>query len=629
MWMISASFFDGRKNMKCKKRARKLFGILVALIIFTIPVKASNVDTGGGGTSGGTDSKTNVYSGGDFGVRFTIVDADTGKRAAGTRTVDYYKKDNKKGKDVYHFGAVNKLEYLNGKGLVMKKNAYNAGMNAYAYRIPELWNVIDSAPYGKKATRSQIVAWLSTDSNLKEIAKDTEITYGKLISGDYKLICEPIFYVTYQGKYYAMTAHEVAKFDEAMDGGLRKYFVTYSHKNIPLSLFLKKKTFGIKAYSGSKNVRVSNSTIKSSLGIAVMEWEKEEPKTEVETEDYVYRRNTEVITAVNVTATEEANPENPITVTFHIPGVGDRKVEDIIMPAGYTERVWVKWKTPDTPQIIKIRVSTSRGSSKGEITCRISKLDTLEPLNPTADDIRPTGFNLSADPTASSPSKIVPVQSYTWTRWEECEKQRELIGYDTKQEYKGTDPVTGEPIYETEHKPIYEYYWHFGTGKGRTPGEPTYYIARLQDTTKLIITPAETARRANKDFSKLKSGYGIDAALTTRISTNNTAAMTPAQTSVFYFPEFNYKGCWRLGDIKSSTFTDTMFQLPENMYSIYHTRAHFTPIWYPDIRYKVYVKYYDAWTPMGQLKGYTTADIEIKGSLWDDWHIGLVPNLDD
>ena len=34
----------------------------------------------------------------------------------------------------------------------------------------------------------------------------------------------------------------------------------------------------------------------------------------------------------------------------------------------------------------------------------------------------------------------------------------------------------------------------------------------------------------------------------------------------------------------------------------------------------------DVWTPGGMLCNYTTASITVKGSLWDDFHISVLPN---
>jgi hypothetical protein len=44
----------------------------------------------------------------------------------------------------------------------------------------------------------------------------------------------------------------------------------------------------------------------------------------------------------------------------------------------------------------------------------------------------------------------------------------------------------------------------------------------------------------------------------------------------------------------------------------------------PDGRYVVNTWVMDAWTPVGMLSQNLLGEVIIKGSLWDDWHIGPV-----
>ncbi len=64
------------------------------------------------------------------------------------------------------------------------------------------------------------------------------------------------------------------------------------------------------------------------------------------------------------------------------------------------------------------------------------------------------------------------------------------------------------------------------------------------------------------------------------------------------------------------------FKLKSNKYSTYNNRVHFTPIWYPNGRYTVYIEVVDAWTPAGMLRVNLDDYVNIDGSLYDDWHIG-------
>jgi hypothetical protein len=47
----------------------------------------------------------------------------------------------------------------------------------------------------------------------------TGINYDVLINGEYKLLLEPIAYMTFQGIKIAMTATEAALYDQQLDGG--------------------------------------------------------------------------------------------------------------------------------------------------------------------------------------------------------------------------------------------------------------------------------------------------------------------------------------------------------------------------------------------------------------------------
>ena len=96
--------------------------------------------------------------------------------------------------------------------------------------------------------------------------------------------------------------------------------------------------------------------------------------------------------------------------------------------------------------------------------------------------------------------------------------------------------------------------------------------------------------------------------------------MTAAQNAVTYFPEFNYEGFWRLLD-RSISGKRSTFTFKDNPYSTYNRPTHFTPIWYPDGAYRTYTEVFDAWTPAGMLKVNKSAEIEIEGNLFSDWHI--------
>jgi len=62
------------------------------------------------------------------------------------------------------------------------------------------------------------------------IAELTGFNYKTLINGDYKILLEPIAYMTFNGMKMAMTATEAALYDQQLGGGLRSKMVSLSHK---------------------------------------------------------------------------------------------------------------------------------------------------------------------------------------------------------------------------------------------------------------------------------------------------------------------------------------------------------------------------------------------------------------
>ena len=132
---------------------------------------------------------------------------------------------------------------------------------------------------------------------VKFIAEETGMDYDTLISGEYKILLEPIAYYKFQGVMIATTATEAALYDEVVGGQLRYWMGSLTAKNLPLSMFLETPDLGYPAWSGPTNKNVSNSDIKSSLGLGIVRFEEQPEEPEISTYDYEYRTNTEVITA--------------------------------------------------------------------------------------------------------------------------------------------------------------------------------------------------------------------------------------------------------------------------------------------------------------------------------------------
>ena len=133
------------------------------------------------------------------------------------------------------------------------------------------------------------------------------------------------------------------------------------------------------------------------------------------------------------------------------------------------------------------------------------------------------------------------------------------------------------------------------------------------------ITPDSKVPKATG--THMKSGYGFGTSVVSQIETNAPmTAYTQAQSSVMYFPEFDYLTYFRVLDKNVENYKST-FRFKENRFSSYRSRVHFTPVWYPDGVYKAYAKTYDAWTPAGMLSVNLSPSLVVGGNLFDDWHI--------
>jgi hypothetical protein len=70
-----------------------------------------------------------------------------------------------------------------------------------------------------QADIDEIKRYFCSEYTLMRIADVTGMDYEVLINGQYKILLEPIAYMTFQGVKMAMTATEAALFDRQLDGG--------------------------------------------------------------------------------------------------------------------------------------------------------------------------------------------------------------------------------------------------------------------------------------------------------------------------------------------------------------------------------------------------------------------------
>lgn len=451
------------------------------------------------------------------GVRISLIESDSGNIV--TNSIDISNRNQPK--HLVHFNYGSKKSYNSGTTLIPQNGEYS-----YITPIKPIPKIITSSTGNGNILA--IKNYFTDEQVIRRIANNLVFPFDKLIGGKYKLLIEPIAYITFQGVQMAMTATECALYDQMLGGGVRRYFADLSHKNLPLSLFLETPDLGYPAWSGSRNSRVSNEQIISSLGLGIVKFKEQEPP-EVDVWDYEYRVDTDVITAVTVSG-GQADPDNPASVTFFIDGTPYR-VGNVYYPLDGEQLVWVRWHTPKEPQVMRIPVSVSGGhADAGVITARIVDLSKNEPPDPEADD-RNDGFRPS--PVPRKPERT----QASWGIW---------------------IPEWNEAL------EIWEFYQE-------------RYSAQLTSRMRIDLDEKNPTGRDRE----MKSGYGIHETVTARVRTDMGEAVTDVQNAVTYFPEFGCQTYWRLLDQTRSG----EFQFKNNHYSTFNNRTHFSPIWTPDGAY--------------------------------------------
>ena len=558
------------------KRITAVF--IAALFCLQTAVFASsgdpNIDNGGGSLQSGTSQ--NYWNSGDDGVRITAVDSETG--AVKSASVDYTNitADNIR----FHFGKVSKADYVNGTAL-------SVSTREYVYKTPrQQLPAIISDGVSHFADIDRIRSYFTDEQVVRGISEHMKIPFDELTNGDYKLMLEPIMYITYNGVKTAMTATEAALYNMRTGGDLISKFAPLSHKNLPLAMFLEKDDLGFKAWKGSTDLRVTDSDIIQYLGMGIVSFKETDEEVELRTSDYDYRTDTDVYTSVTVTGGEHT-PDNPVTVKFYIKNKV-YTVGNVVFPQGNSQLVWCKWHTPNTEQTVNIKVTATGGAlvSNGNITAKIVDLDENPPTDPQADD-RNDGFKAVSAP--SNPQKT----SASWSVWESY--------WDADWEWKADWKWENDKWVDR--------------GKWADNGNWEFRSKAFSVSLSALMEITPDANNPTAMENEMKSGYGINEIISASISGNGEH--TALQNAVSYFPEFYYKTYWRLLE---STSTNVL-EFKKNQYSTYNSRTHFTPVWYPDGNYKVYTHALDCWTPVGMLSANLTDSAAIRGNVYDDWHI--------
>ena len=483
-----------------------------------------------------TGGNGNIDGGG--GVRITVVDASSG--TAVSSPLDFSNRTQKT--SLLHFGKVNKLQYLGGAGLSLQSGV------AYSCIRP--------------AQSMPTIVSSKGQSNIEAIKR---------------YFCS---------EYACMMVAQAAgvDYDQMSGGNLRKTMTSLTHKNLPLSMFLEFSDLGISAWTGSTTGKQNNADIISTLGVGIVWFDEAPPEGEIEAPDVEYRVDTDVITAVTLRTDQDLTPDNPASVTFHILGTTYR-VNDIVIPAGDSQVVWVKWHTPSTPQTVTITVSVSGAyTAQDTFVAKIVDLNEHIPPDPVATDTNP-GY--SVPPLPSETQKLTAnwgVWSCYWVPvWVWCDHGEDGGHW------------------------VDEGYWEY---------EYTGYSASISGEMSLMpddIVPTASGKT-------MKSGYGVKTEVRATLSTDApTSHITYPQTAFSVFPEFQYQTYLRL--LQRSGGQSAKFIFKPNEFSTYDRTVHFTPLWFPDATdYTIYTQVWDTWTPDGMLSINLNDYVSIQGSLYDDWY---------
>lgn len=554
------------------KRFLSFLLIAVLAISLSVPAFAAdpNLDGGGGGMGQGTSQ--NKWTPGRDGVRITVIrDSDN---TPVTTPLDF---SNQANRDVViHFGSVSKLSYRSGSVLTAHNGNYYSIVPANA--MPR----IVSSSGGNNIV--SIRSYFCREGTIRDIAAATGFSYDALISGEYKILLEPMAYFTYGGIIYAMTATEAALMNQKTSNNLRSKMASLTSQNLPLAMFLETADLGFPAWSGGTSGKQSDQNIIAALGLGIIRFSEPDPEPAPES-DVTYRCDTEVITSVTVSSGSQKTPDSPAYVRFTING-RTYTHSNIYIPEDGSQLAWVKWRTPSTPGNVTITITSNCTISTSQINAEVVDLNQNPPPDPQADD-RNDGFAIPAVPNNPNTTTL------TWGEWD-CWWHEYWVYHGGGEDDDG---------YWCDHG-----WWQY---------EWIPYSASL--SVAFRTNPDEKSPTANGNT--MKSGYGLNASVTAQLrSSAPSGQITGMQNVVTYFPEFQYATYWRLLKRLNTGFSSS-FEFQQNKYSTYGQSVHFTPVWFPDGRYTTYAECIDAWTPAGMLQINLNSDITLRGSLFDDWHI--------
>jgi len=591
---------------------KRLFSLLLVCALLVIGATASggdpNIEGGDGDLGHGTGES--YWLAGLDGVRVSVMQGTTA-----VATFDLSNRDRTVQKS---FAVKDKLYYKRTQNLVEKSGEYSC------YVLPPSMPLPTIIPSGGGSNIAAIRSYFTDEGSIRYIASRAHMAYEELISGDYKLLLEPIAYFKFQGVWWAMTATEAALYDTQVSGALWRAMWSLTHQNLPLCMFLERNDLGISAWTGATTGRRSNIDILKYLGAGVVSFRTvPDVLPDPPSGDYVYRCDTDVITSVLIPNNgEDMTPDSNDYVTFHIGGTTYQK--QIICPEGSSQLVWVKWHTPSTPHNMTITVTPPSG---GGFSLNVSIVDLEEkvPPNPEYDgpgegpgitgaQYRP-GFSPQTAPDWGSQT------STSWTQWVATWEEE----WEEDLQWVWVDDVTGDivelaPGVDPATVGVHREQMDFGEMVGWWEFSLASFSAHLSVDFELV--PDDRVPTAVKRGGQwiMASGYGVDAVCEVSVTGPDSYTVTKAQNVLAVFPEFDYTTYDRLLVPERNAYSTT-WGFKTNPYSYYGEPVHFTPLWYPDGDYTVAMAVFDVWTPGGMLYATVKDTVTISGDMYDDWYI--------
>lgn len=597
---------------------KRIFSLLVALCLLASVAGATggdpNIEGGGGGIGEGGVVGDSAWNPGDDGVRVSVMQGTTVLCTFDLSNVE-------RTRTQACFVVKNKLIYKNEGGVLTPK--FEAYTN---YTLPDDLQLPTVISSGGGSNIGAIRSYFTDEATIRYVADKAGMAYEDLISGDYKLLLEPMAYFKYNGVQYAMSATEAALFDVKVSGDLRYQMGRLTHQNLPFAMFLEHAELTILPWTGATTGRQSNIDILNQLGAGIVSFTPEILPPEPPQAEYVFRCDTNVIVAAAVPnlggdLTPYVHSEAGGSVgyaTFHINGTTYRK--QMVCPGGSSQLMWVEWHTPSTPCELIVTVTPPNGGADIEIPVRVDALEEKTPPDPDYDGpgqgpgITGTQYRPYFRPV-STPSWGSQTHT-TWDQWIATLESELIEDEEWISDWEWVDDGAGGGSWEDNGGwsdcSYWVYYWDWSMAT---------YDAYLDVDFKL--KPDGRVQTAELQGGKyiIKSGYGLDAVCKVRAYGSD---VTIAQNVLAVFPEFDYATYNRLltpEPIYHSTFPWVTWGFRRNPYSYFAEPAHFTPVWYPDTDYTVAVAVFDAWTPGGMLYATVEDTVKIVGNMYEDWYI--------